>query len=50
MLKQVIFIVCTVHKRANLLFQALLKISSAFLNRKIPNIPDIKVEGGEEKW
>ncbi|XP_069671228.1 protein nervous wreck isoform X2 [Periplaneta americana] len=30
--------------------EALLKISSAFLNRKIPNIPDIKVEGGEEKW
>ncbi|XP_034254415.1 protein nervous wreck isoform X2 [Thrips palmi] len=30
--------------------EALLKISSAFLNKKIPNIPDIKTEGGEEKW
>ncbi|XP_015585910.1 F-BAR and double SH3 domains protein 2 [Cephus cinctus] len=30
--------------------EALLKISSAYLNKKIPNIPDIKVEGGEEKW
>ncbi|CAH1389617.1 unnamed protein product [Nezara viridula] len=30
--------------------EALLKISSAFLNRKIPNIPDIKTEGSEEKW
>ncbi|KAL3284906.1 hypothetical protein HHI36_019040 [Cryptolaemus montrouzieri] len=29
---------------------ALLKISSAYLNKKIPNIPDIKLEGGEEKW
>jgi len=35
---------------AQFLSQALLKISSAFLNRKIPNIPDIKTEGGEEKW
>lgn len=31
-------------------YQALLKISSAYLNKKIPNIPDIKLEGGEEKW
>ncbi|KAK7865510.1 hypothetical protein R5R35_003211 [Gryllus longicercus] len=30
--------------------EALLKISSAFLNKKIPNIPDIKLDGGEEKW
>ncbi|CAG9767480.1 unnamed protein product [Ceutorhynchus assimilis] len=30
--------------------EALLKISSAYLNKKIPNIPDIKVEGGDEKW
>ncbi|XP_018331101.1 F-BAR and double SH3 domains protein 2 isoform X2 [Agrilus planipennis] len=30
--------------------EALLKISSAYLNKKIPNIPDIKVEGSEEKW
>ncbi|XP_046409814.1 protein nervous wreck isoform X1 [Neodiprion fabricii] len=30
--------------------EALLKISSAYLNKKIPNIPDIKIEGGEEKW
>ncbi|XP_054276253.1 protein nervous wreck-like isoform X1 [Macrosteles quadrilineatus] len=30
--------------------EALLKISSAFLNKKIPNIPDIKTEGSEEKW
>ncbi|XP_047115897.1 protein nervous wreck [Schistocerca piceifrons] len=30
--------------------EALLKISSAYLNKKIPNIPDIKTEGGEEKW
>ncbi|XP_073974020.1 FCH and double SH3 domains nervous wreck isoform X2 [Rhodnius prolixus] len=30
--------------------EALLKISSAFLNRKIANIPDIKTEGSEEKW
>ncbi|KAG7211508.1 hypothetical protein KM043_010777 [Ampulex compressa] len=30
--------------------EALLKISSAYLNKKIPNIPDLKVEGGEEKW
>ncbi|CAK9829416.1 Protein nervous wreck [Anthophora retusa] len=29
---------------------ALLKISSAYLNKKIPNIPDLKIEGGEEKW
>ncbi|CAH2103644.1 unnamed protein product [Euphydryas editha] len=30
--------------------EALLKISSAYLNKKIPNIPDLKVEGAEEKW
>ncbi|KAF2879160.1 hypothetical protein ILUMI_27012 [Ignelater luminosus] len=30
--------------------EALLKISSAYLNKKIPNIPDIKLEGGDEKW
>ncbi|XP_050521812.1 protein nervous wreck [Daktulosphaira vitifoliae] len=29
---------------------ALLKISVAFLNKKIANIPDIKTEGSEEKW
>ncbi|KAF6200570.1 hypothetical protein GE061_005013, partial [Apolygus lucorum] len=29
---------------------ALLKISSAFLNRKIANIPDLKTDGSEEKW
>lgn len=34
----------------NRIFQALLKISTAYLNKKIPNIPDIKLEGGEEKW
>ncbi|XP_053971359.1 protein nervous wreck isoform X2 [Hylaeus volcanicus] len=30
--------------------EALLKISSAYLNKKIPNIPDLKVDGAEEKW
>ncbi|XP_037905426.1 protein nervous wreck isoform X2 [Hermetia illucens] len=30
--------------------EALLKISSAYLNKKIPNIPDIKVDGMEERW
>ncbi|KAF6200581.1 hypothetical protein GE061_005024, partial [Apolygus lucorum] len=30
--------------------EALLKISSAFLNRKIANIPDLKTDGSEEKW
>ncbi|XP_043463279.1 protein nervous wreck isoform X1 [Leptopilina heterotoma] len=30
--------------------EALLKISSAYLNKKIPNIPDIKIDGAEEKW
>ncbi|XP_043248241.1 protein nervous wreck isoform X1 [Colletes gigas] len=30
--------------------EALLKISSAYLNKKIPNIPDLKVDGGGEKW
>lgn len=44
---------CIFSVRFNLIcecFQALLKISSAYLNKKIPNIPDIKLEGGEEKW
>ncbi|KAM0735464.1 Protein nervous wreck [Formica fusca] len=30
--------------------EALLKISSAYLNKKIPNIPDLKFDGAEEKW
>ncbi|XP_033241320.1 protein nervous wreck isoform X3 [Drosophila pseudoobscura] len=30
--------------------EALLKISSQYLNKKIPNIPDIKMEGMEERW
>ncbi|XP_076377755.1 protein nervous wreck isoform X4 [Megalopta genalis] len=30
--------------------EALLKISSAYLNKKIPYIPDLKVDGGDEKW
>ncbi|XP_055373206.1 protein nervous wreck isoform X2 [Condylostylus longicornis] len=31
--------------------ESLLKISSAYLNKKIPNIPDIKMEGQvEERW
>ncbi|XP_044014210.1 protein nervous wreck isoform X1 [Aphidius gifuensis] len=30
--------------------EALLKISSAYLNKKIPNIPDLKIDGAEEKW
>ncbi|XP_055701553.1 protein nervous wreck isoform X2 [Phlebotomus papatasi] len=30
--------------------EALLKISSAYLNKKMPNIPDIKMEGADEKW
>ncbi|KAG8224232.1 hypothetical protein J437_LFUL002688, partial [Ladona fulva] len=30
--------------------EALLKISSVYLNKKIPAIPDIKGDGGEEKW
>ncbi|XP_073956214.1 FCH and double SH3 domains nervous wreck [Choristoneura fumiferana] len=30
--------------------EALLKISSGYLSKKIPNIPDIKVDGAEEKW
>lgn len=34
----------------NCSFQALLKISSAYLNKKIPNIPDLKVDGADEKW
>jgi hypothetical protein len=35
----------------SVLLQELLKLSSSFLkDKKIPNIPDIKIEGGEEKW
>ncbi|XP_077276587.1 protein nervous wreck isoform X1 [Temnothorax americanus] len=30
--------------------EALLKISSAYLNKKIPYIPDLKFDGAEEKW
>ncbi|KPU78939.1 uncharacterized protein Dana_GF10858, isoform H [Drosophila ananassae] len=30
--------------------EALLKISSQYLNKKIPNIPDIKMDGMEERW
>lgn len=30
--------------------EALLKISSAYLNKKTPNIPEIKMDGGGEKW
>ncbi|XP_017028480.1 protein nervous wreck isoform X7 [Drosophila kikkawai] len=30
--------------------EALLKISSQYLNKKIPNIPDIKMDGIEERW
>ncbi|XP_046390282.1 protein nervous wreck isoform X1 [Ischnura elegans] len=30
--------------------EALLKISSVYLNKKIPNVPDIKGDGGDEKW
>ncbi|XP_028900236.1 protein nervous wreck isoform X10 [Zeugodacus cucurbitae] len=30
--------------------ESLLKISSQYLNKKIPNIPDIKMEGMEERW
>jgi F-BAR and double SH3 domains protein len=30
--------------------EALLKISSAYLNKKTPNIPEIKMEGADEKW
>lgn len=30
--------------------EALLKISAAYLNKKIPNIPDIKIDGSDEKW
>ncbi|XP_011498975.1 PREDICTED: FCH and double SH3 domains protein 2 [Ceratosolen solmsi marchali] len=29
---------------------ALLKISSAYLNKKIPNIPDLKVDNADERW
>ncbi|XP_021207946.1 nervous wreck isoform X3 [Bombyx mori] len=44
---------CYIVKRSSIersYSEALLKISSAYLNRKIPNIPDIKVDGAEEKW
>lgn len=30
--------------------QALLKLATVYLNKKIPDIPDIKLEGGEERW
>ncbi|KAK6628801.1 hypothetical protein RUM43_002617 [Polyplax serrata] len=30
--------------------EALLKISSVYLNKKIPTIPDIKTDGGAEQW
>ncbi|XP_016958553.1 protein nervous wreck isoform X9 [Drosophila biarmipes] len=30
--------------------ESLLKISSQYLNKKIPNIPDIKMDGMEERW
>lgn len=30
--------------------EALLKISSAYLNKKSPNIPEIKMDGVDEKW
>ncbi|CAG5082072.1 Similar to nwk: Protein nervous wreck (Drosophila melanogaster) [Cotesia congregata] len=30
--------------------EALLKISSAYLNKKIPNIPDLKIDNADEKW
>lgn len=30
--------------------EALLKVSSAYLNKKTPNIPEIKMDGAEEKW
>jgi hypothetical protein len=32
------------------MFQALLKLATVYLNKKIPDIPDIKLEGGEERW
>lgn len=28
----------------------LLKLSSSYLNKKTPNIPEIKMEGADEKW
>ncbi|ODN02242.1 F-BAR and double SH3 domains protein 2 [Orchesella cincta] len=31
-------------------FQALLKLSSAYLNKKIPSIPDLRDEDEEEQW
>jgi hypothetical protein len=30
--------------------EALLKISTLYLNKKTPNIPEIKMDGVEEKW
>ncbi|CAB0030251.1 unnamed protein product [Trichogramma brassicae] len=30
--------------------EALLKISSAYLNKKIPNIPDIKTDAADDRW
>ncbi|XP_065334083.1 protein nervous wreck isoform X1 [Cloeon dipterum] len=30
--------------------EALLKLATVYLNKKIPDIPDIKLEGGEERW
>lgn len=30
--------------------ESLLKLSSAYLNKKTPNIPEIKMDGAEEKW
>ncbi|KAJ3661089.1 hypothetical protein Zmor_005506 [Zophobas morio] len=30
--------------------EELLKLTSQFLNKKAPNIPDIKLDGSEEKW
>jgi hypothetical protein len=32
------------------IYQALLKISNAYLNKKIPSIPDLRDEDGEEQW
>lgn len=30
--------------------EALLKVSSSYLNKKTPNIPEIKLDGADEKW
>jgi hypothetical protein len=30
--------------------EALLKLSSSYLNKKTPNIPEIKMDGADEKW